>query len=335
MRTPKQTIIDSKEESSMASAWMEYLVLERDAKRKEWRIFVGRYEALAESYSYINEETGEVKLPKTIGGKQVVGIEDEWVIGGPLKAWEHPEISFVEIKDDVVAYINEYWSIPNDALAELDRIINKLGVLTLIRAFESGEGRFNLWLDTTTTIPTLTLRQAFTSPKKQASIFRASASNSRKFLNAIRSAWYLMLRRDVTEDEVGKIAWLVRDHSPSLATNMEPMFKKMLGERMTKDGEVVNVAYGASDLPRVLYAMKHVVISEGPIDDPSNYHPMPVFQLYNRFGSWPIGYLGWIEGNQFHAASHYGPHDFPFSAATFEDFAYAAWTSETYTMKLY
>lgn len=77
----------------------------------------------------------------------------------------------------------------HETLAELDRIINKLGDLTLIRAFEGGEGRFNLWLDATTKQPTLTLRQALAAPKKKPPIFSASAPNSREFLNAIRSVW--------------------------------------------------------------------------------------------------------------------------------------------------
>ena len=335
MRTPKHTIIATQEHSSMVSTWTEYLVLERHAKSKSWRLFVGKYEALAGCWDYHDENTGDFKLPKTISGKRVVDVEDEWVVGGPLQAWEHPEISFDAINEDVVAYVNEYWSNSNQALAELDRIVNKLGERTLIRAFDGEGRRFNLWLDVSSTKPILGLRRAFTAPKEQPLIFSANATNSRKFLNAIRSAWYLMLRRDVTEKEVFDISWQVRDQLPALAKNMKPMFKKMLGERLTKNGEVVNVGSDPSALPKVLYAMKNVVIAEGQIDDRLNDHPLPVFKLYNRFGGWPIGYLGWIENNRFHGSSCYGPNDFPFSATTLEDFAYAAWNEEKYTMALY
>ena len=116
---------------------------------------------------------------------------------------------------------------------------------------------------------------------------------------------------------------------------MDPMFRKMLGERMTKDGQVLNVGAGDSDLPRVLYAMKHVVVSEGPTDDPINTYPLPVFRLHNRYGNWPIGYLGWIDGMKFQGVSTYGPNDFPFCAVTFEEYAYAAWSQEKYTMALH
>ena len=331
----EQIVIAKKEEASMASTWTEYLVLERHSKPKSWQLFVGKYEVLAECWDYQDEVTGDFKLPKTIKGIKVVGVEDSWVIGGQLQAWEHPKISFVEINEEVIVFINEYWTMPNDALAELDRIVNKLGDLTLIKAFEGGNGRFNLWMDTTNTKPKLTLRRAFASPKKHPSVFSVTVANSRKFLNAVRSAWYLMLRRDITEEEVGDINLVVRNHSPALAKNIESMFKKMQGERLTKDGEVLNVGSTVSDLPKVLYAMKHVVIAEGPTNDRLNNHPLPVFQLLNRFGGWNIGYLGWIDNNQFHGTSDYGPYDFPFEAATFEDFAYSAWSVEMYTMKLY
>ena len=49
MGRAKQLIIAEQEESSMVSTWTEYLVLERRAKTKDWRLFVGKYEALAEA----------------------------------------------------------------------------------------------------------------------------------------------------------------------------------------------------------------------------------------------------------------------------------------------
>jgi hypothetical protein len=182
---------------------------------------------------------------------------------------------------------------------------------------------------------TLTLRQAFLSTKKPPPIFTVTAHNSRKLLNAIRSAWYLTLRRDISPDEVREISWLLKEVAPAMAKNMESMFAKMLCERMTKDGEVVNFGSELSDLPRVLYAMKNVVIAEGPTDNLLSHYPLPVFELYNRYGGWTIGYLGWIEDMKFQGASCYGPNDLPFSAATLEEYAYAAWSQENYSMSLY
>ncbi len=335
MGRAKQLIIAEQEESSMVSTWTEYLVLERRAKTKDWRLFVGKYEALAECWAYYDEDLNDFKLPKTINGEKVFGLEDEWVVGGPLQAWEHPEVSFAKVDDDVITYIKDYCTFPNEALAELDRVINKLGNLTLIKAFDGVDGRFNLWVDASLAQPILMLRRAFTSFKNHPPVFSISASNSRKFLNAMRSAWYLALRRDISPGEVRIASGLVMSAYPALAKNMDPMFRKMLGERMTKDGQVLNVGAGDSDLPRVLYAMKHVVVSEGPTDDPINTYPLPVFRLHNRYGNWPIGYLGWIDGMKFQGVSTYGPNDFPFCAVTFEEYAYAAWSQEKYTMALH
>ncbi len=318
----------------MVSTWTEYLVLERRAKTKDWRLFVGKYEALAECWAYSDEDLNDFKLPKTINGEKVFGIEDGWVVGGPLQAWGRPEVSFSKVDDDVITYVKGFFTFPNEALAELDRVINKLGNLNLIKAFDGAEGRFNLWLDTEAPKPTLSLRRAFTASKKQPPVFSVSATNSRKFLNAIRSAWYLALRRDIHLDEVHTVSGSLSGLHPALSKNMEPMFHKMLGERMTEGGEVVNVGGEESGLPRVLYANKGVVVAEGPNDIPLNDHPLPIFTLYNRYGGWPIGYVGWIEDMEFQGSSCYGPHDLPFSAATLEDYAYAAWNMEEYSMSL-
>ena len=44
---------------------------------------VCRYEALASAEEFVNEK-GEVHLPDSIAGKTVVGIEDDWIVGGEL-----------------------------------------------------------------------------------------------------------------------------------------------------------------------------------------------------------------------------------------------------------
>ena len=44
---------------------------------------VCRYEALASAEEFVNEK-GKVNLPGSIAGKTVVGIEDEWIVGGEL-----------------------------------------------------------------------------------------------------------------------------------------------------------------------------------------------------------------------------------------------------------
>lgn len=212
----------------MASTWTEYLVLERQEIHKNWKLFVGKYEVLAECWAYYNEDLNEFKLPKTINGVKVVGTEDEWVVGGPLQAWEHPAINFVNVDDDVIGYVKDHCISSNEALAELDRVISKLGSQTLIKAFNGEQGRFNLWLDTSMLKPTLTLRQAFAEPKKHSPIFTVTAPNSRKLLNAVRSASLLALRRDISQEEVRDISWLLKDLAPAMAKNMQSSSPKCL-----------------------------------------------------------------------------------------------------------
>ncbi len=60
MGRAKQLIIAEREESNMVSSWTEYLVLERRAKTKDWRLFVGKYEALAEAGKH---QIGQALVP--------------------------------------------------------------------------------------------------------------------------------------------------------------------------------------------------------------------------------------------------------------------------------
>ena len=77
MRCAKQSIIAEQERSSMASTWTEYLVLERRANTRDWRLFVGKYEALAECWAYYDEDLNDFKLPKTINGEKVFEFSDD------------------------------------------------------------------------------------------------------------------------------------------------------------------------------------------------------------------------------------------------------------------
>ena len=80
MKIGELKTIDSREESTMASTWSEYLCLER----KTWSTFelsIRGYELLAERSEY-EDEDGEINLPEKIDGNVVIGTEDEYIIGG-------------------------------------------------------------------------------------------------------------------------------------------------------------------------------------------------------------------------------------------------------------
>jgi hypothetical protein len=75
-------IIAERERSSVAACWREYLRLvpNRDGTAT---LAACRHEVLTRAEEFANER-GEVNLPDEIAGKTVVGIEDEWIVGGEL-----------------------------------------------------------------------------------------------------------------------------------------------------------------------------------------------------------------------------------------------------------
>ena len=68
---------------SPANSWTEYLVLERLEDGK-FDLAIRGYEGLAELGEYWDDEMEDWNLPDQIDGKDVVGIEDDCVVGGDL-----------------------------------------------------------------------------------------------------------------------------------------------------------------------------------------------------------------------------------------------------------
>jgi hypothetical protein len=75
-------VLDSRENSSMASTWTEYLRL-RVTEPGTALLEVCMYEALAEAPDWSDDDEGRV-LPDEIDGKKVIGIDDDWIVGGDL-----------------------------------------------------------------------------------------------------------------------------------------------------------------------------------------------------------------------------------------------------------
>jgi hypothetical protein len=73
----------------MASAWTIYLCVTKGNTRA-FRLFEGRYAALAHCDDYFNEDTEDYDLPEEIDGLKVFGLDDDWVVGGEL-AWYNDE----------------------------------------------------------------------------------------------------------------------------------------------------------------------------------------------------------------------------------------------------
>ena len=333
MGRAKQLIIAEQEKSSMVSTWTEYLVLERRAKTKDWRLFVGRYEALAEAAAYYCEAADSYRIPKTIDGKKVVGQDDEWLVGGPLQCWGDLECTFSQVDAKLFAWLREFGWTGEGVLSELDRALSKLGAAwTHLKSFELEGEYFHLWLDTGESRPFVVLRKAFHELKTNPVIFKVSATNSRRFLNAVRSAWYLMWKRDAQIGEVQTLAHRTAHSSPSLSRAVVGMFNRMLLERVEGEGQIIQVSDPDSSLPKLLFVAKHVLVAEGQQQDTSFLRPPPLFRVSYRHDGRSIGGLCWVEGGRFSGSGSYGPHDLPFSAATLQELAYEALKTEEWIL---
>jgi hypothetical protein len=85
-------IVASCERSSMASTWRVYLCVTPLANGRAF-LDIRQYEALAE-YSGEDEDGNEIPLPRKINDQIVVGVEDEWIVGGDLEAYESAKLEY-------------------------------------------------------------------------------------------------------------------------------------------------------------------------------------------------------------------------------------------------
>ena len=74
--TARIVIIASVEQSTPVSSWTEYLCLHRTAEGR-WCLDVRGYEIIGPANEYQSEEGN---LPDQIDGRDVMGIQDDWVM---------------------------------------------------------------------------------------------------------------------------------------------------------------------------------------------------------------------------------------------------------------
>ena len=84
-------IIAERWRSLMAACEREYLRLTPNEDGTA-TLAICRYEALASAAEFVNKK-GEVNLPDSIAGKTVVGVEDQWIVGGEL-ACHGPRLTY-------------------------------------------------------------------------------------------------------------------------------------------------------------------------------------------------------------------------------------------------
>lgn len=92
-------ILASRVQSSMVSSWTEYLCLQR-GDTEGYKLFTGQYEALAEKTQFFGEETGEYDIPEAIDGKTVIGLEDDYVVGGELGYFDDQQTVLFKSPDE-------------------------------------------------------------------------------------------------------------------------------------------------------------------------------------------------------------------------------------------
>jgi hypothetical protein len=77
------TELGKRKQSSMTGTWTEYLVL-CPGQNKKYLIAPAWHDALAEADEYFNEDRDEYEIPLHINGQEVMGMENGYIIGGPL-----------------------------------------------------------------------------------------------------------------------------------------------------------------------------------------------------------------------------------------------------------
>ena len=83
----ERQILDSREASTMASTWREFLCV-RNVQPGVAIAEICQYEVLCEYQTLEDDEGNPVALPDTYNGKKVVGVEDGYVVGGELQCDE-------------------------------------------------------------------------------------------------------------------------------------------------------------------------------------------------------------------------------------------------------
>lgn len=104
-------IISSRTASSPASNWSEYLCLTRNSDR-QFELSVRVYEVLGDvaDYEQLDDAGNDVvpQLPVSIGGKRIVGVEDDFIIGGELVHRDEDfrdVAAFNSINDEVIGWL--------------------------------------------------------------------------------------------------------------------------------------------------------------------------------------------------------------------------------------
>jgi hypothetical protein len=123
METEYPKILGSREQSSMASTWTEYLRLSKPHKNSPL-LEICMYEGLGEQKW--NEDGEPAELPDKINGKKVVGVDDGIIVGGALGCYSDDDsLSFTKhtLPDAISWLASHKWKSSDELLPEITKAV--------------------------------------------------------------------------------------------------------------------------------------------------------------------------------------------------------------------
>jgi hypothetical protein len=111
MKKGETIVIDQREQSTMASTWTEYLVLEKISPTK-FLLDIRGWGYLGEisDFDLKEDEHGGLVIPEEINGQYIDSVEDGFVYGGELvkREGEHGDVRFVRPdQDEVISWLKD------------------------------------------------------------------------------------------------------------------------------------------------------------------------------------------------------------------------------------
>ena len=109
MKIGETEVIDLREQSTMASCWQEFLVLEK-LSDTEFLLDIRGWDCLGKvgvgEFDFEEDEYGDIIVPEEINGKHIAYIENGFVYGGELVKHGNEEVKFTRPdQDEVICWL--------------------------------------------------------------------------------------------------------------------------------------------------------------------------------------------------------------------------------------
>jgi hypothetical protein len=118
--------LSTRESSTMASTWNEYLRLTKNEDGTA-TLNICQYGVLGEysEYCSADEDEEQPPIPKEIDGQPVVGVKDGYIVGGPLLDLDGEELTYssADLEDAIHWVEAEHFEVTPALIRELRRAI--------------------------------------------------------------------------------------------------------------------------------------------------------------------------------------------------------------------